>query len=134
MTRSSYAWKTEIRYMTDILLAGKSKERQRVACWACVSPGSWHSGIGVNRRLVFPGRGEQERGIRFTLHAEEDALRRLCFGGWVGCFFVLRLTPGGRIALARPCDSCMRMLLRAGAREIYWTTNNGTVEGGKTGL
>ncbi len=41
--------------------------------------------------------------------------------------FVARITPGGRVALAKPCDSCQSFLRHLNLKRIYYTNENGGI-------
>lgn len=41
--------------------------------------------------------------------------------------YVARVTPAGRVAIAKPCQSCLRLLSEAGAKRVVWTHNEDTV-------
>lgn len=111
-------------------VALKSRERQKLAC-------SIHTDFmqpvdGINRRIVAPSSGPRP-GVKFTLHAEEDAVRALRLFGFNPSNFeivVVRVNRRGQLRLARPCQACFSMLSRRGVRQIWWSTGDNTrVEG-----
>ncbi len=68
-----------------------------------------------------------------TLHAEAAAILKLLKAGrqhdLVGStIYVSRITPGGRVALAKPCYNCMALIKSVGINRIYYTTNDNTTE------
>ncbi len=40
----------------------------------------------------------------------------------------IRITPGGRIGIAKPCLSCMELLRQKNFRKVIYSTNKGTFE------
>lgn len=61
-----------------------------------------------------------------TLHAEVDALIGLDFDITKDCdVYVFREHKDGRLALAKPCPTCMMALRKAGIRNIYHTIDDG---------
>jgi pyrimidine deaminase RibD-like protein len=79
--------------------------------------------IGVNSRRNLPRYAGRDD---CSVHAEVAALRRVARprGAHV---YVVRLTPGGRIGLARPCERCWQILVTAQVRCVTYTTNNGEI-------
>lgn len=62
-------------------------------------------------------------------HAEFSALignHKLDLVG--ATIFVTRLTPGGRLLMARPCQDCFEMIRAAGIARIFYTNENGEIE------
>lgn len=41
--------------------------------------------------------------------------------------YVARVTPGGSVALAKPCQSCLRLLTNAGVKRVVWTEDDDRV-------
>jgi deoxycytidylate deaminase len=41
--------------------------------------------------------------------------------------YVVRVTPGGKIGLAKPCIPCQNFLRGLGIKKIFFTTNDGTI-------
>jgi deoxycytidylate deaminase len=65
-----------------------------------------------------------------TLHAEAAAIKKLLdrrdFKSLAGStMYVTRFTRGGSIGLARPCDSCMALVLSVGIRTVIYSTVDG---------
>jgi len=68
-----------------------------------------------------------------TRHAEASAILKLLKEGRQhelvdSILFVSRYTAGGRLGLARPCDSCMGLIQAVGIKTVSYTTNEGTTE------
>lgn len=68
-----------------------------------------------------------------TLHAEAAAILQILKAGrqhdLVGAdIYVSRVTPGGRVALAKPCFNCMNLIRSVGINRIYYTTNDNSTE------
>lgn len=63
---------------------------------------------------------------KYSIHAEIDAIlsRRYHTGSLEGAtIYVYRETCSGDPAMARPCESCMRLIIEAGIRKVYYTIN-----------
>jgi deoxycytidylate deaminase len=41
--------------------------------------------------------------------------------------FVARVTPGGRLGMARPCEKCLEVLRKAGIRRAIYTDQSGNI-------
>lgn len=60
------------------------------------------------------------------LHAEVDALIGLDFENTKNCdVYVFREHKDGKLALAKPCPTCMMALNKAGVKNIYYTIDGG---------
>lgn len=66
-----------------------------------------------------------------SLHAEAAAIkqlldqRKLC--DMVGAnMYVTRFTRGGRIGIAKPCQSCLALIRSVGIRRVYFTQDDGS--------
>lgn len=47
----------------------------------------------------------------------------------IGCtLYVTRVTPGGRISMAKPCSDCCDIIRAAGIDKVFYTTHSGDVE------
>lgn len=42
--------------------------------------------------------------------------------------FVTRVTPGGAISMAKPCDECQKVIKAAGIKKVYFTNHYGHIE------
>jgi cytidine deaminase len=63
-----------------------------------------------------------------TAHAEERALNKLWPNKRAGTTLIsVRITPGGRLVMAKPCSKCMKLLEEAGVDVVYYTTNSGSI-------
>jgi deoxycytidylate deaminase len=88
----------------------------------------WRGGsvlsTGFNRVKNDPFVLENEKHFRCTVHAEADAIRNAgdSFGAKL---FVARVTPGGNLALAKPCSRCMDIIRECGIKKVYYTDENG---------
>jgi deoxycytidylate deaminase len=61
-----------------------------------------------------------------TLHAEIHALIGVPSEELVGCdVYVYREIKSGRVAIAKPCDTCMQALQVAKIKKVFFTTNTG---------
>lgn len=113
-----------------ITLAEQSTDFQhRVGCVITDKKGKVIS-TGFNKRKSHPLQAKHAQHINegaIFLHAEIDALvrcRKQPYAIYVG-----RLTKGGNPGLAKPCPICMGAIMNAGVREVYYTTNDGAIEG-----
>lgn len=62
---------------------------------------------------------------KHTLHAETDAIlsvRNLNLCWDKADLYIYRQDKSGHMAMAKPCDSCMKMIQNFGIRKIYYTT------------
>lgn len=97
-------------------------ESQRVVC--LVQFPSGESLCVVNQRSL------QGRVSRWTFHAEELALSRIARGSNRGIptIYVMRFLNSGRLALARPCSGCARLLeayYYPASPSVYYSTESG---------
>jgi len=88
----------------------------------------WRGGsvisTGFNRVKNDPAIVEDEKYFQCTIHAEVDALRNA--GETSGAkLFVARVTKGGNLALAKPCNRCMKAIKEHGIKRVYYTDSNG---------
>lgn len=70
------------------------------------------------------------------LHAEERAIRY--FSNMIGLsgnimprnsiMVNIRVTPGNKIGLAKPCPACMQLLIEKHFKKVIYSTNHGTFE------
>lgn len=65
-----------------------------------------------------------------TVHAEESAIIKLLkarrLHDLVGStLYVTRFTPGGAIALSKPCERCIRLIRSVGISTVLHTTDEG---------
>lgn len=62
------------------------------------------------------------------VHAEVHALSKLWPSERVGTrVWSLRLTWGGKLAMARPCGRCQEYLRTSGVKVVYYSTVSGTI-------
>jgi deoxycytidylate deaminase len=67
-----------------------------------------------------------------TVHAEESSIVRLIkTGRLVDCMgadlYVSRITPGGRIGLAKPCPRCLDLCRSVHVNRVWFSTEDGTM-------
>lgn len=79
-----------------------------------------HRGI-----VAKPNRSRHQGGDVFpwSIHAEAAVLKGHAKRG--GRIYIARLTPGGRLGLAKPCPRCVAALREAGINRVVWTTSTG---------
>lgn len=83
--------------------------------------------VGANLMKTHPIYADGERW--FSIHAEMKALISAETSVEGGDIYVYRATAHDELAMARPCDECLKVLAEAGIRRIYYTTEQGyTVE------
>lgn len=88
----------------------------------------WRGGsvisTGHNRVRNDPSVVEDEKYFHCTVHAEVDAIRNA--RDPVGAkLFVARITRGGNLGLAKPCQRCMETIKASGIKKVYYTDENG---------
>lgn len=105
--------------------AASMSTHRRWRLGATVVKGGRVLAIGVNRPRNDPSVIPNDVFWECSVHAEADAIRRA--GSTKGArLFVARLTRGGRLALARPCDRCMEVIRDAGIQRVVYTRDDGT--------
>ena len=57
-----------------------------------------------------------------SVHAEQSLIETCEVSGVI--VYVARVTNGGRVAIAKPCQRCLRVLTKAGVRRVVWTESN----------
>jgi tRNA(Arg) A34 adenosine deaminase TadA len=78
-------------------------------------------GVSTNRYRNDP-RTSDYSGVSW--HAEEFLLRQV--GDARGAtLYVARVTPGGSLAMARPCSRCSEIIVESGLKRVVWTTSSG---------
>lgn len=77
--------------------------------------------VGWNRSKTHP----KSKTKYHTVHAEFDAIHRCGESLRGASLFVCRSTPGGKLALSRPCSTCMEVIKYAGITTIYYTDIDG---------
>jgi deoxycytidylate deaminase len=61
-----------------------------------------------------------------TLHAEVNTIIGLSYEETKGCdIYVFRELKNGDLAMAKPCETCLLAIKKAGIANIYYTTENG---------
>lgn len=64
-----------------------------------------------------------------TIHAEQNALGQLWASERKGCkVWSIRVTKGGRLAMAKPCDSCENYLRANGIKIVWFSNDAGEIE------
>ncbi len=89
--------------------------------------------VAKRRRVLSAGFNSYKthpRLIRYTtypfLHAEQAALMKYGLDSCKGMdIYVLRITRANQIAIAKPCEVCMRIIITYGINTIRYTTNTG---------
>lgn len=61
-------------------------------------------------------------------HAEVRALAKLWPSKRVGTRIIsLRITKGGKLAMAKPCKACMEYMLQAGVKSVVYSDSSGVL-------
>jgi deoxycytidylate deaminase len=70
----------------------------------------------------------QKKGRRPTLHAEQSAILGVPLDTLSrSSLLVVRVRSNGELGLARPCESCIKMLAAVGVKRIFYSTNDGEI-------
>lgn len=92
---------------------------------AAVFKGSRLISIGWNSTKTHPNSKTRHK----AHHAEFSALIGNYKYDLMGStIFVARVTPGGAISMAKPCDECQKIIGAAGVKKVYFTNHAGNVE------
>lgn len=60
------------------------------------------------------------------LHSESNAILSVGLDNCENCvLYVLRILRNKELAMAKPCDSCMKLIKACGIRQVYFTTGQG---------
>ena len=79
-------------------------------------------------RSVFKKSHTKSRTRYNGIHAEFDCLHKLTLDKCRGCvLFVARITNGGKVSMARPCEICLNLLREYDIRVFYYTDHDGNV-------
>lgn len=92
---------------------------------AAIMKGKTLISVGWNSQKTHPKSTTRYQGH----HAEFDCIignYKYELGGT--SIFVVRLTPGGRLSMARPCGECLPFIRAAGISKVFYTNHNGEVE------
>jgi deoxycytidylate deaminase len=84
--------------------------------------------VGQSRLNSDPGLCDFDQiGIRkrVSLHAEEAAIKR-CGNPHRATLYVARIGRNGKIALAKPCKDCRKLLTKSGIRRVFYTVDPNT--------
>lgn len=64
-----------------------------------------------------------------AIHAEYHALNKLWPNKRKGAtVWSVRITPGGKLSMAKPCAKCHKMLIANGIKKVIYTTYGATIE------
>jgi len=89
---------------------------------AVIVKGSQPIGLGFNKLKTTPKSTHPWRAI----HAETAAILN-AKTDISGCdIYIFRENKNGEMAMSKPCTYCHLMLVEAGIRRVYYTTENGT--------
>lgn len=92
---------------------------------AVVIKGNEIIGVGFNKKKTHPLSETRFNNI----HAELSAVLSAGLDDLQGCsVYVYRETKQGRLALARPCEPCMKLLKQLSVSKVYYTIDDGFFE------
>lgn len=57
-----------------------------------------------------------------SVHAEQSLIESCEVAGSI--VYIARITNGGRVAIAKPCQRCLRLLTEASVKRVVWTEAN----------
>lgn len=70
----------------------------------------------------------QDKKIKYTIHAEIDALHKFDFKTLKGVdILIIRIGKTMKLKNSRPCNNCIDKLLRKGIRKVYYSDENGNI-------
>ncbi len=91
---------------------------------ACLLKGGKVCAFGKNK--YFDRVYEQRKNIKFTVHAEIDALMSYPKHELKGMdIMIIRVKGDGTLGDSRPCNTCIEKLRKAGIRRAYYSTRDG---------
>ena len=62
------------------------------------------------------------------VHAEDMALSKLWPSERIGTkLYSIRVRPGGKYGMAKPCDDCMKLIESSGVKQVFYSTDTGMV-------
>jgi len=63
-----------------------------------------------------------------AIHAEVVALEQIDYGNRRGVTVIsLRIRKDGSLAMAKPCPSCTRFMVKYGVKKVMYSTSDGTI-------
>jgi len=73
-------------------------------------------------------KGDFRKKWENSLHAEQAALLAIPPSQRKGCsLYVARIRPDGELGMAFPCEVCRELILKYKIKEVFYTTNCGSV-------
>lgn len=106
-------------------VAANSDQKQRHA--AMITMNGKPVAISINKSRNNPRYVKVEvdgKADIYSIHAERAAIRQ---AGNVegGVLYVVRRGPGGCGKLSLPCNNCMKAIIKAGIKRVFFTTDDG---------
>jgi len=111
--------------VSQALLSTDMRERHG----ACVLKGARVLGSGFNsmRPLGYIRASRNRQFCNERAHAETSAMHRVCRDSLRGStIIVIRLARDSSIVGSRPCDTCMRVMVRKGIKRCYYSVDSVT--------
>lgn len=116
LSRRDYRW---LQRSTGVAITSKHSFRMG----ALAIRGGNLIGYAVNRLRNHPRLVEDWYDCSF--HAEQSLIENCDTVSSI--VYVARITPAGKLAMAKPCQSCLRLLTEAGVKRVVWTHGEDTV-------
>ncbi|MCK9544353.1 MAG: hypothetical protein M0R03_20225 [Novosphingobium sp.] len=103
------------------------KNRKQNICAIIVDKKNNILSIGVNfytkshpmQKKYADACGEPDK---LWVHAEVNSVSKIPYGRKPYAIYVARVTPSGKVKLAKPCQICSKLLADRGIKNIYYTT------------
>lgn len=93
---------------------------------ACLLKGNKVYSFGINRFIREVYLNNQM--IKFTVHAEMDALYKLDNKNVKGMdLLIIRIGRSLELRNSRPCNSCIEKMAQRGIRKVYYSNNKGEI-------
>lgn len=113
---------SDVRWLRSAIAQAERAAHTKWRVGAVVVRGGSLVGRGCNRYRNNPAVVHYH-GVSY--HAEDVALRKAGSKAMGGTIYVARLTTGGNLGLAKPCQRCQAMLTEFGIDTVVWTTSAG---------
>lgn len=93
---------------------------------ACLLKGNKIYSFGINRFIREVCLNDQM--IKFTIHAEMDALYKLDNKNVKGMdILIIRVGRSLKLRNSRPCNSCIEKMVQRGIRKVYYSNDKGEI-------
>lgn len=126
LASKEYTFPRHLRPAIQIAISNTQYDKWRVG--AVVVRGGNIIAMGQSKLNTDPGLCDFEQiGIRdrVSVHAEESALKR-CGNPRRATLYVARVGRNGKVALAKPCQKCAKLIEAHQIRRVYYTVSPDT--------